>query len=340
MRNLRTEQEIMQHWKGDPSQPLVSVCCITYNHGPYIEDALEGFLIQETYFPIEILIHDDASTDKTPDIIRKYEAAYPNIVKPIYQAENQYSKGVKISLNFNYPRAKGKYVAFCEGDDYWIDPLKLKKQVNFLEANVDYGLVCTARFILYQNKNKIVKNKLTNITFSFFDLLIRNRITTLTVLLRKNLLLQYHNDILPETKSWKMGDYPIWLWFAKNSKIHFISDRTAVYRRIQNTMSRPKSLAQKIQFARSIFEIKTYFINKYGLNEMEYRIIQKHNANSKIKRGVRMGSYSFYCEGINEKLSCDLRISLLDRLYGIILSNRLFRVTLNKVVLPLLFRAD
>ena len=109
--------------------PLVSICCITYNHENYIRDAIEGFLMQETDFPFEIIIHDDASTDATADIIREYERKYPDIIKPIYQTENQYSKGEKVTL-FTLKAARGKYIALCEGDDYWIDPLKLQKQIN------------------------------------------------------------------------------------------------------------------------------------------------------------------------------------------------------------------
>ena len=119
--------------RDENNEILVSICCITYNHEKYIRDAIEGFLMQKTDFPFEVLIHDDASTDGTADIIREYETKYPDIIKPIYQTENQYSKGIKISATYNYPRAKGKYIALCEGDDYWIDPYKLQKQVDFLE---------------------------------------------------------------------------------------------------------------------------------------------------------------------------------------------------------------
>jgi len=105
------------------TDPLVSICCLTYNHAPYIRDAIEGFLMQKTNFPVEILIHDDASTDGTADIIREYETRYPDIIKPIYQTENQYSKGVKISWEYQFSRARGKYIALCEGDDYWTDKL-------------------------------------------------------------------------------------------------------------------------------------------------------------------------------------------------------------------------
>lgn len=120
---------------------LLSICCLTYNHGGFIREALEGMLMQKTNFGIEILIHDDASTDDTADIIREFEAKHPEIIKPIYQTENQYSKGIRLmSGRFNFPRAKGKYIAMCEGDDYWTDPLKLQKQVDFLEANPSYIL--------------------------------------------------------------------------------------------------------------------------------------------------------------------------------------------------------
>jgi len=95
--------------------------------------------MQKTNFPIEILIHDDASTDGTEELIRDYEVKYPEIIKPIYETENQYVKGRKGSRTFNFPRAKGKYIAMCEGDDFWIDPLKLQKQVDFLEANPTFS---------------------------------------------------------------------------------------------------------------------------------------------------------------------------------------------------------
>src|SRR5690606_28411367 len=114
---LKTEKELISNW-GNVIQPIVSICCIAYNQEKYIEKALKGFLAQKTNFPFEILINDDASTDATANIIRDYESRYPNIVKPLYQIENQKSK-VKSGMNprFNYPRAKGKYIALCDGDD-------------------------------------------------------------------------------------------------------------------------------------------------------------------------------------------------------------------------------
>lgn len=113
----------------------VSICCITYNQEDYIAEAINGFLCQKTTFKIEILIHDDASTDSTAKIIQKYKDQYPDLIKPIFQTENQWSKGQRINPKFNFPRAIGKYIAICEGDDVWTDPLKLQRQVEALEED-------------------------------------------------------------------------------------------------------------------------------------------------------------------------------------------------------------
>ena len=104
------------------SDIIVSVCCLAYNHEPYIRQCLDGFVMQKTNFKFEVLIHDDASTDETEEIIRDFERRYPSIIKPIYEETNQWVKGRKGSAVFNFPRAKGKYIALCEGDDYWTDP--------------------------------------------------------------------------------------------------------------------------------------------------------------------------------------------------------------------------
>ena len=121
----------------------VSVVCNAYNHELYIRNALEGFVNQKTTFPFEVLVHDDASTDGTADIIREFEEMYPELIKPIYETENQYSKHDGSLLRIQYGRVKGKYIAVCEGDDYWIDPLKLQKQYDALEANPQIDICAT-----------------------------------------------------------------------------------------------------------------------------------------------------------------------------------------------------
>lgn len=132
----RTEQDIMKNWAAI-APPVVSVCSTTYNHENYISEAIDGFLMQETNFPFEIIIRDDCSTDKTASIVSAYAKKFPKIIKPIYETENQYSKGVK-PMPEVFKKAVGKYFALCEGDDYWTDPLKLQKQVDFLEQNLEY----------------------------------------------------------------------------------------------------------------------------------------------------------------------------------------------------------
>lgn len=133
----RTEQEIISGWTND-SSVVATVCCTTYNHEAYVRDAIDSFLIQQTSFPFEIIIHDDASTDRTAEIILEYAEKYPRLIRTIIQTENQYAKAGLINPRFVFPQARGKYLALCEGDDYWTDASKLQKQVTFLEENPEY----------------------------------------------------------------------------------------------------------------------------------------------------------------------------------------------------------
>jgi glycosyltransferase involved in cell wall biosynthesis len=122
--------------------PVVSVFCITYNHEKFIRDAIEGFLMQETTFPVEVFIHDDASTDGTADIVQEYAQKYPQLFWIVLQKENQWSKGTSCIRDY-LVKQRGLFVALCEGDDYWIDPAKLELQHTRLVENADAHLVCT-----------------------------------------------------------------------------------------------------------------------------------------------------------------------------------------------------
>lgn len=130
--------------------PKITVLCLAYNHASYIKDALEGFVSQKTRFSFEVIVHDDASTDGTADIIREYARRYPEIIKPVFQKENQYSRGVAIGPTFCFPLVRGEYVALCEGDDYWTDPLKLQLQADALDAHPEVDL-CTHGALVTQN---------------------------------------------------------------------------------------------------------------------------------------------------------------------------------------------
>lgn len=215
----------------------VSIDCITYNHAPFIRQCLEGFLMQKTNFSFEVLIHDDASIDGTADIIREYESRYPDIIKLIYQTENQYSKNVAISATFNFPRAKGKYIALCEGDDYWNDPLKLQKQVDILESDKNVGFVYS-KFQLINSDNAIIENSSTvssqfsrSKTGYLLSSLLRNNFPqTLTVMFKKELLVNFH-------KYYSYSyDWPLFIHICGKCKSVFLKDVTGCYRINPNGM--------------------------------------------------------------------------------------------------------
>ena len=125
----------------DNQQPLmVTIRCAVYNHEQYIRKCLEGFVMQKTNFKFEAIVHDDVSTDGSVAIIKEYAEKYPDIIKPIFEKENQYSKHDGSLGRIMDENSHGKYIAFCEGDDYWTDPLKLQKQIDFLESHPDYSL--------------------------------------------------------------------------------------------------------------------------------------------------------------------------------------------------------
>ena len=223
----KTEQEIMENW-GNSNTPLVSVCCFAYNHENYIKDAIRGFLIQETDFSFEIIIHDDASTDKTKKIIRKYEKSYSKIIRPIYQKENQYSKGKRIAP-IVIKQSRGKYIALCDGDDYWVDPYKLQKQATFLEKNSDY-------VITYHDSQPFDETGDLNINFggAFKDLgsneLKRSTpMFTLTTCFRNVI-----TDFPPEMAVAKIGDLFLWSLLGHYGKGKYLGDIKPARYRVHN----------------------------------------------------------------------------------------------------------
>lgn len=221
--------------------PLVSIDCIAFKHEAYVAQALEGMLAQDAPFGYEILVHDDASPDRTPEIIAGIARENPDRVFPILQTENKWSKGEDVSIRYNLGRARGKYLAFCEGDDYWTDPAKLRRQVEFLEANPDHGMVHTG----------IVSNRDIADTFSEWGMAMRNGhvsgdvfvklfcgnfISTPTVMVRTDAFRQAVGTL----ESLGMGctiDYWFWLEIARTWKVGFLPEATAFYRNHCNGLS-------------------------------------------------------------------------------------------------------
>jgi len=128
----------------DTTDVKVSVLCIAYNQESYIRDALDSFLAQETSFPFEVLVSDDASTDATPQILAEYAERHPDVFRIFAHTENLYSQGRSNIREYLLPNARGNYLALCEGDDYWIDPHKLQRQYDYLEAHPNVNLCVTA----------------------------------------------------------------------------------------------------------------------------------------------------------------------------------------------------
>jgi glycosyltransferase involved in cell wall biosynthesis len=227
-------------------EPLVSICCITYNHANYISDALNGFLMQETTFPFEIIVHDDASNDGTQDVIKRYEAKYPKIFKCIFQEENQFSKGVRgIAARFAFPHAKGKYLALCEGDDYWTDRFKLQKQVDFMESNPDYSICFHRVSFLYDNDWSLFRTNKSNlnqpISTSIVDICRSNYIYTTSCLIRN-----WRGGKLPDwIKSVLPFDWPYFVLISQMGRIMFLPETMAVYRIHSNGIWGGNSLTYK-----------------------------------------------------------------------------------------------
>lgn len=228
-----TESEIMRHWpEGSENEPLVSVRCMTYNHSKYVVQSLDSFLMQETDFPFEIIIHDDASTDSTQDIIRDYQQKYPHIIKPILQTENQYSKpnGREYMRELINSACKGKYIAWCEGDDYWIDSKKLKKQVDYLEAHSDCSMVFNSANYVNDSEEVFYVDLKGNEPLDFGpERIIRGGgsfCATASMCLRR----EYAGYLYKFQRLSDVGDYPLQIALSLKGRVHYLPDIMTVYR--------------------------------------------------------------------------------------------------------------
>lgn len=213
---------------------LVSIWCITYNHEQYIREALESFLMQETEFKYEIVVHDDASVDRTAGIVKEYEEKYPNLIHGIYQTENQTSKnGIDRnwlwSIQARY--CKGKYIAFCEGDDYWLDAHKLQMQINYMEENPECVLTVHDAVLMNVEKNeqKAMRPYGEDKDISADEIIMQyhGMLPTASMVFRKDALTA---DFYQYFLGVGIGDYPLQLWMMTRGKIHYFNRILSVYR--------------------------------------------------------------------------------------------------------------
>jgi glycosyltransferase involved in cell wall biosynthesis len=252
------------------NEVLVSIYCMAYNHEKYIADAIESFLMQKTNFAYEILIHDDASTDRTAEIIKEYTSRYPDLMKPIYQTENQYSKGARPG-KLNRERAKGKYMAICEGDDYWTDPFKLQKQVDYMEQHPECSLCVHAAHRIKPDKTKLNKGVRPNRGNKLF--------TTEEVILGGGGLFATNSIMYPSKFNYSrpyffeiapVGDYPLAIYLALQGTVYYIDEFMSAYRVgvpgswTNRTLSNPEGLASHFdEIAHMLQEINEYTEYKY-----------------------------------------------------------------------------
>ena len=278
---------------------LVSVRCISYNHAPYIKDCMNGFTMQETNFPYVCVIDDDASTDGEPEVINNYLAEHFNlddedVVKKeetddyhMIFAQHKTNKNCFFAvffLNYNHYSIRksrdkyvekyidgAKYIALCEGDDYWIDSMKLQKQVDFLESHPDYSMCFTDVRDYFVEEKKMgdcqsLKYKKGNLNLErcnkseafYYILLGICRIQTLTVMCRKKLL----DEREPDCVNFLMGDTQLWLYMSQYGKIKYLCFCTGVYRIIEGSASRKKDTYSKFKF--SMYEMRVFYCMKYG----------------------------------------------------------------------------
>lgn len=216
----------------------IAIQCFTYNHEPYIRDALEGFIMQQTNFPFVAIVHDDASTDGTADIIREYAAKYPEIIKPIYETENQYSKhdgNLGHIMTAACESTGAKYIALCEGDDYWTDPLKLQKQVDFLESHPDYSMCFTDAMEFWQNgeyANKLLIGECHDRDIMPIELFEGMRAPTASVIYNSCVLYSNIYNTCKKIRRPAFGDLQLFLCCGKIGKIKYLHDCTTTYRRL------------------------------------------------------------------------------------------------------------
>lgn len=285
-----------------PKQDLkVLVRCFTYNQSKYIEDALNGFAMQQTNFPFVCLVMDDCSTDGEQEVIKAWMQRECDMEKSevieiptsvvfivphktntscsfaFYLLKQNLYKYNNIKADLVRPwRRLSNYEALCEGDDYWIDNTKLQKQVDYLDANPKCGLVYTKTNILDTDQEKIT-GTIGSAYFSKREIYTTNKIATLTVCFKTGCVLDYAKEVPYETRSqWLMGDYPLWLYISEKYDIQFIDKVTAVYRANRGSASRPDSIEKKLRFIGNTKEIQLYFASRTQKEELERQIERNH----------------------------------------------------------------
>ena len=264
----------------------VTVLCITYNHGRYIRDALNGFIKQKTQFKYEVIVHDDASTDNTKDIILEFANKYPDIIKPIIQESNQYSKGIRILQKYLWNQIKGEYVAVCEGDDFWISEDKLQRQVDFLDNNHEY-VACVHNTLCHNmdtDKDHYMYGKKDH------DISIEDAISAGGASYHTSSLM-CKSEIYTNRPDWTsmipgVGDYPVAIHITLSGKVRYIGDVFSYYR-----LGVPESWTKRVRSNAKI-NIRT----KQQINEMlnVINVSTNYIFSKEIEKAIHKNDYDIF----------------------------------------------
>lgn len=307
---------------------MVSIICNTYNHERYIRQALDGFVNQKTDFKFEILIHDDASTDKTADIIREYEKNYPELIKPIYQTENQYSKGSGTVGKIQCARAQGKYIALCEGDDYWTDKNKLQTQVDALENNPScFFCVCGTEIVKEDGSStgksypKVSVNEGIISSSEFMKIIKTYNFHTSTYFVLTDLYKELYLSP-PKFKTVSMvGDEPMMLYFGHAGNVYFINKKMTCYRTdsisswSRNVRSKKENALKHIEGMRRMIEefdkFSDYIYHDTFIERLSVINFQENLINENYKEVLKKENSQYYKKlRRNEKIKIHLKRAL------------------------------
>lgn len=280
--DLKGTEKVRHYPSTAPERPLVSVCVQTYMHEEYIQQCLDGILMQATNFDFEVLVGEDDSSDNTRQICIAYADKYPHKLRLFLHDRSNviYVDGSptgRYNFMYNLKKARGKYIAICEGDDYWTDANKLQRQVDYLEADSELGLVhcdVTCRFvdtgavIPAFNKARGLNLEHSNIVMDLIEF--KYGVRTCTAVIRKEILYELYETCPYEFGgNFLMSDTQMWLELAHRSKVKYIDEPMAVYNYLPESVSRSKDINKHIKFLRNSRDMHLHYADKYGGNEAE-----------------------------------------------------------------------
>ncbi len=301
--------------------PLVATSTLTYNHEPYIRDCLDGILMQKTTFPVRVVVFEDCSTDATREIVKEYQEKYPNLFVTVFAPHNTYGKPERREALKPYfeARAVAKYIALCEGDDYWTDPLKLQKQVEFLERNEGYSM-CFHNADIINESEDIHKirlkqfNHLEERDYSGEEIATKWSIPTASTVFRN-----YHESP-PRDKRLIFGDTVLFVWLSEKGKLHCMGDIMSVYRITKSGVTEQKrDYHLHINHCIAFDEIFNYRYTK---------VMKRHIVNTYIGAfiGGKLGSQSWNV--LNEIIQSPKYITL----FLLYLPSKFIRIVYNKII--------